>query len=170
MTAEIRRHQTTLVCSGLAVIAFGLWSIVRAFLVLFFNMASVRAAAASQMPAEGVELPLDTIITVTCIVIFVVLFLDLVIRSYVGFSAIAEGNGKKKRIHYIVYSILFLVFSLGGQLMLFISSAREELTVSVVISLLIEISSNIAFVEIIRSSLAIRRYARMTDRGDAHAA
>lgn len=172
MSAEIRRHQTTLICSGLAVIAFGFWSIVRALLVLWFNMTQIRQTASAQMPEEGVIVSVDTVILITVIGIFVMLILDLFFRLYVGFAAVAEGNGKPRRIRYIVYSVLFLVFSVSSQVMLFVSSAREELTVKIFVTLFIEISSNIAFVEIIRSSLAIRRLTgrKNKEREEIHAA
>lgn len=163
MTAKIRRHQTTLICSGLAVIAFGFWSIVRAILVLWFNMAQVRAAAEENMPVDAL-FSFDTLLTISFVAVFVFLFMDLAFRFYVGLSALSEGNGKQRRVTYIVLSALFLASSLCGQLALFVSSAKEELTMKIIVTLIIEISSNIAFIEIIRSSLAIRRYFR---RGNA---
>lgn len=171
MLAEIRRHQTTLICSGLAVIAFGFWSIVRTLLVLWFNMSQVRAAAEEKMP-DDVFLSLDAMLIISCFVIFVFLFVDLAFRFYVGLSALSEGSGKQRRITYIVLSALFLVFSLCGQTALFISSAREELTVKIIVTLIIEISSNIAFIEIIRSSLTIRQYMRSGNaaQGEIYAA
>lgn len=168
MSAKIRKHQTTLICSGLAVIAFGIWSIVRALLVFWFNMTRVRSVVSEQMPAEGLDLSPETIITISVIVVFVFLILDLFFRFYVGLSALSEGRGKYKRSTYIVLSVLFLVLSACGQVALFVSSAREELTVKIFVTLIIEFSSNIAFVEIIRSAAAIRWYARKanTDRGE----
>lgn len=120
------------------------------------------------------ELPISarTILTVTLALIFTVLLLDLAFRTYVGLSALAEGSGKHRRGKYIVLSAFVLTVTLLADIALFLSSAREELTVKVFATLFIEISSNIAYLEIIRSSLALRRYSRSgnNDRGEDYAA
>lgn len=72
MSAEIRRHQTTLICSGVAVIAFGLWSIVRSFLWLFFDNALVQNMIEEET-RSGIltEISADSILTALYIAIAV---------------------------------------------------------------------------------------------------
>ena len=113
-TAKLYKHQTTLICSGLAVIAFGLWSIVRVSLLFYLQRSRIL-----QLIMEG-ELELltgqstDTITAILFGVAIGFLILDLLFRLYIGLSAIREGNGKRRRLAYVVLAIVYLVFLLGG--------------------------------------------------------
>lgn len=168
MSAEIRRHQTTLICSGVAVIAFGLWSIVRSFLWLFFDNALIQNMI-DEEARSGIlaEISADKILTAFYIAIAVLVFLDLCLRIYVGLSAVSEGRGKHRRITYVILSCLFLAVSLYSDLSLLISYMPDALTLETVASFIVEFSSLIAFVEIIRASLRIRKYNRSTEASHA---
>lgn len=164
MTAKIRKHQTTLICSGLAVIAFGLWSVVRSFLLFFFNLSFIRAAATEMVLAEHPELSVDLVLVVSAILAILMLGADLIFRLFVGLSALAEGGGKRKRIVYVVLSALYLVFSLCSDASIVLAEL-DALTMETVTAVFVDFSSCIAFYEVIRSSLAIRRYERGRNAG-----
>lgn len=163
MPAEIRRHQTNLICSGLAVIAFGVWSIVRAAMTLWLNWAEVVEMAAAIVDVDDVPVSLDFIVVLAYLLVCIPLLLDLGFRLYAGLSAYAEGSGMRKRITYVVLSILYLVIVLGIDAVLFVISAKAEFDLDNVVVLVVELTSCIAFYQIIRSSLAIRRYERGRD-------
>lgn len=168
MPAKIRKHQTNLICSGLAVIAFGFWSIVRALLFIVFNREQLKALAAGQIPSEELIISLDTVMLISYILVFIFLLIELSLRLYIGRASISVGNGKHKSRKYIVLSVLFLVYSV---FCLYISFSNEEPVLNRISAVIIETSSNIAFIEVIYSSLAIRRYSRSgAEQGGAYAA
>lgn len=170
-TAKLYKHQTTLVCSGLAVIAFGLWSIVRVSLLFYLQHSRIL-----QLIMEG-ELGVltgqstDTITAILFGVAIGFLILDLLFRLYIGLSAIREGNGKRRRLAYVVLAIVYLVFLLGSDVYYRFLSG-EAFAAGTISAFFIDLTSSVAFMAIIRSSLAIRRLKReeKAEGGAAHAA
>ena len=125
MDAKIRKQESMLSCSGLGVIIFGIWNIVRAMLMEyldpsgFLNISSMvdeinksvaeEALAAGEIANISEAVPIATEgFLFSFIIIFLVL--DLIIRIYIGLSARSEGSGKlKKRPIYIVLGGLYLI-------------------------------------------------------------
>lgn len=161
MSAEIREHQTTLICSGVAVIAFGLWSIVRGMLWIFFNNTWSPDLIENGPTGVPAEVSANNVLSFAYVLIFVLVLLDLGFRIYIGLSAVSEGSGKHRRMTYVILSCLFLTVSLCGDLFLLVTTVSNDLAMETVASFVVEFSSLIAFFEIIRSSLIIRKYERV---------
>ena len=103
---KLRKYEHT---RGAAVVAFGIWSVVKA--VVYFIVIPLAKVGADLRETGGVDF--ESIqsfgITdrglgyITAISIVLVLMIDLLMRFYVGRSAIIEGRGRKKSIFYIIY-------------------------------------------------------------------
>lgn len=86
---------------GLGVIAFGVWSVVKTVLYVALDTES------SLRSFEGEPY----LILGFWIVLGGALAIDLALRFYVGRSAIAEGNGAKRRTAYSVLALLMAALS-----------------------------------------------------------
>lgn len=167
MSAKMRKHQTTLICSGVAVIAFGLWSILRTMMMLIFRKEYLRG-----LFVENGDIPLELLTKIVYITVFVVLIIDLLFRLYAGMHAIREGSGRHKRITYVILSILYVVFFVSMDFYLLFGNFGRDISADDVAGVIIDLTTQIAFIEIIRSSIALRRYEHMRSRGEgeSHAA
>ena len=105
---KLRKYEHTLAISGAAVVAFGIWSVVKA--VVYFIVIPLAKVGADLRETGGVDF--ESIqsfgITdrglgyITAISIVLVLMIDLLMRFYVGRSAIIEGRGRKKSFFYLM--------------------------------------------------------------------
>ena len=93
---KMRRYQNLLTVSGLGVIMFGVWSVLRTILLLFFQQNAVSQA----FNDESV-----TVRILSYTILAVMLLADSLSRLFVGLSARAEGFGKKKGYAYIVFAV-----------------------------------------------------------------
>ena len=104
MDAAYRKQQTNLFFSGMAVIAFGLWSAVK--LVVFMTMYPEQVM--EMLNYE--EIPGVSLTVVLVLVIVFIVFFSLLLHFYIGMSAIRDARGKKKRrLPYIIVSVLYIV-------------------------------------------------------------
>ena len=107
---KLRKYESILVISGLGVVAFGLWSIVRAAIYYFLNPLQVSDYLNNSDLKEikaigdagGVSFITDNMDKVLMTMIFVILVADLLLRLYVGMSARAYGRGRRRRGFFIV--------------------------------------------------------------------
>lgn len=166
MSAKIRKHQHTLVHSGLALILFGLWGILRLSVMIIQN----GSVIAEMIPKDPILTPKQALILVYSLV-FVVAAGDLLVRLYVGIRAIQEGRGRSRRITYVVISVVVLALYAYSDITFFGTSLYKGLTTEAVATIIVDFTSCIAFWEIIFASLAIRRYRRMErrEKGEAYA-
>lgn len=167
MSAKMRKHQTTLICSGVAVIAFGLWSILRTMMMLIFRKSYFR-----ELLAGNGDIPVELSTKILYITIFVMLILDLLFRLYAGMKAIREGSGKHRRITYIILSILYVAFFVSMDVFLFFDDYGRGVNIENIAGLIIDLTTQIAFIEIIVSSIALRLYEhrQRSGEGASHAA
>lgn len=155
MSAQIRKHQTILICSGLAVIGFGLWSIVRTIMFVYLDPLQF-----SEMFIEQDQVSEELYRAIVIAVLAVLLALDLLFRLYVGLNAIRLGQGQKRKKRFIFFSAAFLIISLCSDFSFFLSAVRGSFTTEVFASLIVDITNCIAFYRIITSSLALLRLSK----------
>ena len=158
MEAKIRKNQSKLICSGAAVIAFGLWSIVRVFLMRFMDPISLE-----QFWDAPDNIPQEDFYFLIFVVLLVFLVIDLLLRLYIGLSAIREGKGKRKRIVYVVVAFLYGLLSAVSDPQYFIETAESEITLTGVAMTVVDLTSCIAMFEIVVSSVRLRRLQKSTD-------
>lgn len=167
---RLRKYQNRLTVSGTAVIAFGVWGIIRA--ALFFLTQSVDIIKALGIEhevkkLEG-ELPGVDIRFISSGIflgfVFLIMALDVLLRYYIGRSAILEGRGlKKKSIVYIVIAVIMIIILIIG----FIpdsaigiqvdASGSYNIINTALTTRLLDLSSLLALLETVISAIRVRQ-------------
>lgn len=142
---KMRRYQNLLTVSGLGVIIFGLWSVLKTILLLFMK--------------EGIlsEIPDDTFVRVMFFVILGgILLIDVLIRLYVGLSARAEGFGKKKGYGYVIIAILMALASLTSLVLIFFDTNEQSIW-ELIVSVIVEATSLVVTIELLVAAFTVKK-------------
>ncbi len=168
---KLRKYENILAISGVAVIAFGMWTIIKSAFYLLLQPFDIEIFIPPEQLAEmEAEMgPNVDILTSGVIVgaIFFILFLDLLLRFYIGKSAYADGRARKrKRVIYVIVAIIMAVAFANGIWAtvsnLFIGEPTEqsegvEYMRGVLTSVLLDMTSLLALIELIVSAIQVRR-------------
>ena len=104
---NLRRYQSVLEVTGRGVIVFGVWSVLKGIMLLTLGAVGVDYyGLESSGPMSSAER------IATYIGILIALAIDLLLRLYLGRSALAESGGKRKSYAYLVVAALFTVTSM----------------------------------------------------------
>ena len=142
---KMRRYQNLLTVSGLGVIIFGLWTVLKTILLLFLQEDMVD------------DLPDGLFYRVLFFTLIGgVLLIDFLIRLLVGLSARAEGFGKKKGYGYIVVAILIAIASLVSLVLIFFDTADRSI-LELIVSFIVEATSMIATVELLVAAFTVKK-------------
>lgn len=142
---KMRRYQNLLTVSGLGVIIFGLWSVLKTILLLFMK--------------EGIlsEIPDDTFVRVMFFLILGgILLIDVLIRLYVGLSARAEGFGKKKGYGYVIIAILMALASLTSLVLIFFDTNEQSIW-ELIVSVIVEATSLVVTIELLVAAFTVKK-------------
>lgn len=154
---KLRRYQNLLTISGLGVIAFSLWSIMKSFLFIFLRNEVFTEALKMK------NVPDDFRVRAILYSIFgsIILF-DFLLRLYVGLSARAEGFGKKKGYAYIVVAFLIAIASLFSIVMIFFDIRFTGVTslMELIVSIIVEITSAVVMIELIAAAFTVKKHNR----------
>ena len=115
MERELRKRQNILYITGQGVIAFGLWSLIKNNLYLFLSAEELFPETDEFSPKMQIA-----IILITFLILLFFSSLELLLRIYVGRSAMNEAKGLKFRKHYVGFSrflIAFYVFSVAIEIL-----------------------------------------------------
>ena len=153
MDAKIRKYRYKLMCSGYAVIAFGLWSIVRVFLMRLTDAPGLREMLGSGEESAEYEAVLFSILAV-------VLAADLLFRLLVGRSAIRESRGERRGITYLLLAAIYAAVSALSDLSYVVRAFRGGASGSIVAANVVDLTSCIAMAEIAILSFSLRRAVR----------
>ena len=168
---KLRKYENILAISGVAVIAFGVWTIIKSAFYLLLQPFDIEIFIPPEQLAEmEAEMgPNVDILTSGVIVgaIFFILFLDLLLRFYIGKSAYADGRARKrKRVIYVIVAIIMAVAFANGIWAtvsnLLIGEPTEqsegvEYMRGVLTSVLLDMTSLLALIELIVSAIQVRR-------------
>ena len=168
---KLRKYENILAISGVAVIAFGVWTIIKSAFYLLLQPFDIEIFIPPEQLAEmEAEMgPNVDILTSGVIVgaIFFILFLDLLLRFYIGKSAYADGRARKrKRVIYVIVAIIMAVAFANGIWAtvsnLFFGEPTEqsegvEYMRGVFTSVLLDMTSLLALIELIVSAIQVRR-------------
>ena len=169
---KIRKYRDTLVTGGLAITAFGIWTVIKslmeAFTILrplignmsFENLTQVQVKQLREMVAD------NSLFYFLILLIFIFLVADLSVRVYVGLSARAIGLQKKKRngkersgIVWLIFGVILTAFGVYS-LIVSLTSAEELLrTYSImyfVVSLFVDVTSIFVTAELIVTGFKLR--------------
>ena len=157
METKIRRLQNNLVTIGTGIIVFSVWSIIKTV----FSTTLFRA----EMLEDPGEYDL-VVIALTWIITLV----DCLLHCFIGFSARAEGNGKRKSVFYLI--VTGLVLCLYIPLVAAECTTLFHITESVLkflFTLFIDITSVVMMAELFVSAVSIRVLKRCRKRREAQA-
>ena len=164
MYLKLRRYQNTLAISGIAVIALGLWNVIKNILIILLDPDRFQYSLDTPVATA-----FDLAFAIEGIVIFYGVF--IAINLFVGLSAYREGTGKKRGKAYIVLGVVMAVVVLLGiatELATLFSagpitspdSVDAENDISAT-SLLLDVSALIALVELVVNAIRITRLTKL---------
>ncbi len=152
MGAKTRRLENNLMTVGTGVAAFGVWALVKYILTAFVLNEEIED---SMEPSR---------LKVIYIFVFSLTLLDFLMRCLIGFSARAEGKGKNKGVFYLVITVLLILiyaFNIVVEIIGYITFPPALLTM--VVTLLIDVTSAAMLVELFVSSVKLRKLRRLAD-------
>ncbi|MBQ6555224.1 MAG: hypothetical protein IJL89_08335 [Firmicutes bacterium] len=165
-------HNMTI--SGIAVIGFGVWSILRAILYFVFHhidfIAVFDIELAKMLDVAGHYT--HTAANVIVLLFFIsFLVIELLLRFYVGRSAMIDAAAKKKKSIIYIILALFMGFGLVTDFFteiskFFSNDLSERIVYEVMASVVIDLTSGFAFLVLALSSIAARIYRKkLRDEG-----
>lgn len=153
MDVTIRKLENNLITLGTGVIVFGFWSFIKFILT--------AVATGSQMWEDIDEGSKTTVIIATWI--FVILY--ALVYLWVGMSARAEGNGKHKRIFYLIvigtiaaFSIIIIAVEILGIIYLNTSIG------TMIITLIIDATRMVFLIELLCSAIKLRKLKKLKSK------
>ena len=155
---QLRKDQDTLISVGFCACAFGFWSMARGCLSLARGIFGANAWEDMRKltgPEKGAAF---------VIMLFFLAFM-LSFRLYVGLTARAEGQGKKKGRLYVVlagilaaWSLLMVVLQLIG------GGAREYDTLTNTAALLLDVTNFVTLTELVFAAVRVKKIQRDLER------
>lgn len=152
---NIRQCRSNLYFSGLGVIAFGAWSVIKLIMFLILKPSAIFDSADEIMSNR-------TLFVFVMIFLFIVVAIDLAIRLYVGISSIKAGGGKKKGPAYIVFAILLIISSLVSIVFMILFPDSSSVT-DLIASFLVECTSLFALCDLSVSAIWLRRLENLPE-------
>lgn len=146
MEIKIRRLQINLITLGTGFIAFGMWEFIRTTLTSVL----IPDESLQSMDAAGKW----TVYIITWILAGAIFLIDL----WIGLSARAEGNGKRKRSFYLVvigFIILFNSILILAEIAVLI--ILHEHIFTYLITLVIDTTKLIITIDLLRSAITLRK-------------
>ena len=170
---KIRKFRDTLVTGGFAIIAFGIWTVIKsimeAFTILQPLIGSLSYENLSQLQAKQLKAMIEDNSLFYFFLLMIVAFLivDLSVRVYVGLSARTIGLQKKKRngkerigIVWLIFGVILTGFSVYS-LVVSLIQTRDLLEVYsieyYVISLFVDVTSIFVTAELVITGFRLRR-------------
>ena len=165
-----RRDRNTLRIVGAGTIAFGIWSLVKVFTVLFIRRNEIITAMYEDAQEKGLdvtEISPSLLFKMMLIMAMTMLIFDIASRLIVGLSAIYEGNGRNMRFPYVILTCIMMLINISNIITL-LTGTQEDAGIltevfnndSMLSSVLIELTSFIMLLEMTIASVRIRRINR----------
>ena len=165
----LRRREDNLGISGLAVLLFSAWDIVRFVMTLVMNPHALTDFL-ERMSVEPDEMAIGGVVVVA--IYAIILLLAFLIRLFIFFGARAESTGKKRGWIYVIVAALVLAFIVADQVSTFMDlfnenavSEAEQLGEmdTATASGLLNLFSAFALVDIIVSSAIVKKIRKKYD-------
>ena len=152
LQVQLRKAQDTLKIAGQGVIAFGLWSTAKSVLYSMLQWDSI--VEKTMMDAEHAR----TFAVVAYIVVMaIILGFEIMIRLYIGRSAVSESRGKRKNSAYIVLALTLSTLSLTFLIIAALISEGAASPVDYAKSIVVEATSVFTSLELCTSAIRIRK-------------
>ena len=169
---KLRKFRDTLVTGGFAIIAFGIWTVIKiimeAFTILQPMIGSLSFEGLSQLETEQLQAMIEdgSLFHLLLFTILGFLIVDLIVRIYVGYSARAIGLQKKTRsgkkrsgIVWLIFGIILVsigIYSLVITLSDTSEILQEHSIIYYVISLFVDVTSLFVTAEVIITGFRFR--------------
>jgi hypothetical protein len=169
---KIRKFKDTMVTGGFAIIAFGIWTVIKciieAFTVLQPLLGSLTFETFTEEQAAQIKAMIEdnSLFYSLLLMVLVYLAVDLALRLYVGLSAHAIGLEKKKKngkerngILWLIFGVILVAFSVYSLIVTFQSTAdilQMHSIMYYLISLLADVTSIYVTVEVVVSGFRLR--------------
>lgn len=156
MEKKLRKYQNLLVEAGTGMILFAVWGVAKVNLYL-----GLSAFPMDEFHSVAMELGLNETFFLIFMVVLVasVLILQLSIQLYIGFSAIAEGKGKRKSWFYFVVTLVFFVTTMQTNWQAFGVDqilAGEPITADLIMSICVELVAAYVMLELLISGIRVK--------------
>lgn len=182
---RIRKSGSTLVIVGTGIMIFGVWAALKSFSLLLLRERQTIQELRGYAPEDAPYINDKVLLTATIVGVTVYVLIELAVRAFVGFSAIAEGRGKKSGSMYIVFTFILILLTLSSVItevyVLIIGAAggfKEALNgvehtteLDVLTSLVIDLTSMVLMVQMVVSAFRLKKYKKQQGLKEAdHAA
>lgn len=147
---ELQRSRSSLVISGTAVIAFGLWSVVKLVLSFLLLPDQYSDYLTSAGPGGGKGMMI--------LILVIIGLFELGVHAYVGLCARSEGIKGKRRYFYLAVAVVMILFT-AVSIVLSILYPGDSI-VDLIIQILVDVTFIAALAELIRSSVVLKRLRR----------
>lgn len=146
MDIKARKAEINLKTLGSGVIFFGAWAFIKyalTFLIYGFEL------------DEAVD---DIVLLVSTIIVWVFLALAFLIRLYIGISARAESEGKRRHAFYLILTGVITFIDAAAillELVLLVTKLDDMLNMAVTI--LIDVTSTVILIELMVNAVTVRK-------------
>lgn len=167
---KLRKYEHALVISGVGVIAFGIWSVIKA--AIYFILIPMDQLIKDDLREGVAELEVQGVTDrevgyLLAAAILFTLLVDFTLRLYIGRSAFIDGRRlKKKRFAYVIMA-MFLAAGLVSNLVTRCvdlgsseASTWDSAMASANVSVIVDITSLLALIEMIVAATMVRRLRR----------
>ena len=166
---KLRKHENNLVIAGMGVMIFGLWNVAKFFSILFLNknllIGEIQNEVAQTTETANVQVSGNFVFGLLLLASAAMMSVNVFFRLFIGFSAISVGKNGRKRFLYIPLAIIYAIICLLDSVVEFYSNFifsydgpdALQITESPTVSIIIEITSTILFIELIVHSIRIRK-------------
>lgn len=170
---KLRKYEHILAISGAGVIAFGLWSIVKAVIYVILSPVSQFSQVFTEEDMAQLNIANVGEREADIALIVLILFgmvLDVLLRIYVGRRAISEGRFNRKRRFVYVVLAFFIAVGMLMQLvrrLVFLFGPGSDPMPAVIramsVSWIVDVTSLLALIELIIAAIMVRRLRKETD-------
>lgn len=154
---KIRKYQNTLVVAGNGVILFGLWNIVKCIMMFLFTDDRIWAAI-EELEIEVADSRL--IYYILIVIVSILLLVEMILRVYVGRSAIKEGKGKQGKKGYLIVAVVFGIALLANDVATFWAMSLETLELDTIMSAIVDLTSCYAVFDLVYSAIRLRLWQK----------
>ena len=173
---KIRKFRDTLVTGGFAIVAFGIWTLLKSILEVFTifqpMLKSMSYEDLSQAQAEQLKAMIEdnSLFYLLLFTVLIFLAVDLAVRIYVGLSARAVGLQKKKKngkersgIVWLIFGVILTIIGIYS-LIVTLKDTSEILQMHsimyYVISLFADVTSIIVTAELVVTGFRLRNLVK----------
>ena len=147
----LRKYTKNLSISGIAVIAFGVWSILKALILFSINRDLFTEELYKSADSESISFSAVVITLVVIIVLYIFLHL------FIGLNARSEASGKKKGYFYLILTSVYLVISVISYIGTGTSASAEDNMDTILSSGLVDLTVIFVFFEVIINSMRVKK-------------